>query len=132
MECLKTLGRMMLVKTGSREGRWNSVMGTHNRLCEIGGIGVRLETFAGISRVLRRQVRREVIKSAYVPCQYWFIGSEIELKTTYRSECCESGQFVREVCELPPELQARCRRSRNQMSSVVIVVSSTLSRDVQA
>lgn len=107
-------------------------MATHNRICEIGGIGVRLETFAGISRVLRRQVRSEVIESACAPCQYWSIGSEIKFKKTYRSECCESGQFVREVCELPPELQARCRRSRNQMSSVVIFVSSTLSRDVQA
>lgn len=107
-------------------------MGTHNRLCEIGCVGVRLETFASISSVLRRQVRREVIESACTLCQYRFIGSETKPKETYRNECFESGQFVREVRELLPELQACCRQSRNQISSVVIIVSSTLSRDMLA
>jgi len=107
-------------------------MGTHNRLCEIGCVGVRLETFASISGVLRRQVRREVIESACTLCQYGFIGCETISEETYRNECFESGQFVREVRELLPELQACCRQSRNQTSSVVIVVSSTLSRDMHA
>ena len=107
-------------------------MVTHNRLCEIGCVGVRLETFAGISGVLRRQVRREVIESACTLCQYRFIGCETISKETYRNECFESGQLVREVRELLPELQACCRRSRNQILSVVIVVSSILSRDMLA
>ena len=108
-------------------------MATHNRLCEIGCVGVRLETFASISGILRRQVRSEVIEPACALCQYWFIGCEIKSKKKpYRSECCELGQFVQEVRGLPPELQACCRRSKNQISSVVLVVSSTLSRNVQA
>ena len=107
-------------------------MGTHNRLCEIGCVGVRLETFAGISGVLRRQVGREVIEPACALGQYRLIGCETKSKETYRNECFELGRFVREVRELLPELQACCRQSRNQISSVVIVVSSTLSRDMLA
>jgi hypothetical protein len=41
---------------------------TYDGFCEVGCIGMRFETLASVSGVLRRQIRGEVVESAFALC----------------------------------------------------------------
>lgn len=80
VECLETLDRTLLGATIFGRGGSRSIVTTYNRLCEIGSVGMWLETFTSISSVLRGQVRCEIVESAFQVSVLIYIPSPGEFR----------------------------------------------------